>query len=122
MGSEIVRIYSKLQFSDPKKYQLYQVIDVHRNQSSKSIEIRVDLISSPIYLDGLTFVMNLETAIENNDSLFTDVNGLYLTRREMNEYACFYIRERMSNNNWLLIGAMAFCVSVRVHIVGHPSL
>jgi hypothetical protein len=45
----------------------------------------MELVSNPTTLDGLTFVMNLETAIENNDVFFTDVNGLYLTRREMNE-------------------------------------
>lgn len=85
MGTETIRIYSKLQFSDPSKYELYQFIEIPRKQSSKSIEIRVELISSPIHLDGMTFVMNLETDIENNNAIFTDINGLYLSRREMNE-------------------------------------
>lgn len=85
IGDQTVRIYSKLQFMHPPKYELYQLIEVPRQQSSKSVEIRVELISSPIYLEGFTFVMNLETNIENHDSLFTDVNGLYLNRREMNE-------------------------------------
>lgn len=85
MGSETVRVYSKLEFSDPAKYELYQFIEVQKKQSSQSIEIRVELISSPINLSGLTFVMNLETEIENHNALFTDVNGLYMSRREMNE-------------------------------------
>lgn len=85
MGLETVRIYSKLRFTDPTKYELYQFIEVPRKQSSKSIEIRVELVSSSVHLDGLTFVMNLDTEIDNDNTIFTDVNGLYMTRRMMNE-------------------------------------
>ncbi|KAI6176154.1 Alpha-mannosidase [Aphelenchoides bicaudatus] len=87
IGPQTVRVLSELQFVEPAKYKLYQFIEIPRKQSSKSIEIRIELISSPVYLSGFTFVMNFETSIENGDSLFTDVNGLYLTKREMNDVA-----------------------------------
>ncbi|KAI6200703.1 Alpha-mannosidase 2 [Aphelenchoides besseyi] len=85
IGPKTVRIYSKLQFVDPNKYVLYQFIEIPKTRLDTSIEVRVELISSPLPLDGHTLSMNLETSIENEDILWTDINGLYLTKRQTSD-------------------------------------
>ncbi|KAI6214400.1 Alpha-mannosidase 2 [Aphelenchoides besseyi] len=76
---------AKLQFVDPNKYVLYQFVEIPKMQLDTSIEVRVELISSPTPLDGHTLSMNLETTIENEDVFWTDINGLYLTKRQTSD-------------------------------------
>ncbi|KAI6220621.1 Alpha-mannosidase [Aphelenchoides fujianensis] len=85
IGPQTVRVFSKLQFENPTNYVLYQFLEIPRAQMDASVEIRVELISSPIPLDGHTFSLTLESGIENDDAFYTDVNGLYLTKRFAND-------------------------------------
>ncbi|CAD5213373.1 unnamed protein product [Bursaphelenchus okinawaensis] len=84
-GSLISRAYSHVRSDFISKLNTHQVFEFE--SKSEHIGFSLELYSNVEEVNDATVVMNVNTKIESGDSVYSDVNGMYLRERTKYEHA-----------------------------------
>uniref|UniRef100_A0A1I7SE47 Alpha-mannosidase n=1 Tax=Bursaphelenchus xylophilus TaxID=6326 RepID=A0A1I7SE47_BURXY len=84
-GPLITRAYSHIRSELLPKLHSHQVFEFEKK--SRNLDFALELFSNVEEIGDSTIVMNVKTEIWNGDSVYTDVNGLFLRERRRFEFA-----------------------------------
>lgn len=62
---------------------IIQMIQIPHEQKDGVVDISMEIFSDIRKIKDRTFVMNINTDINNDKDIYTDVNGLYIRKRSM---------------------------------------